>query len=178
MAAVIILVMGVAGAGKTTIGRLLAEALGFAFADADAFHPAANVAKMSRGMPLTDADRAPWLDALASAIDQWIAGGCSVVLACSALRQSYRRRLLRDPWRTRLVYLKASPELLRARLEQRVGHFAKSDLLKSQLDTLEEPDDAVTVDVTAPPEAVVAAVRAGLGVHEGAPSSEADDGSR
>src|SRR5262249_54955991 len=154
-------VMGVAGAGKTTAGRMLADALGFDFADADSFHPAANVAKMSRGVPLDDADRAPWLDALAEAIDAWIRGGQRVVLACSGLRESYRRRLLRDPERTRLVYLKGSPAILRARLERRAGHFAKSDLLESQLATLEEPDGAVTVDVAGTPEAVVEAIRAG-----------------
>lgn len=173
----IILVMGVAGAGKTTVGRLLADTLGFDFADADEFHPPANVAKMSRGVPLTDADRGPWLDALAAAIDGWIADGRPVVLACSALRESYRRRLLRDPERTRLVYLKGAPALLRARLEQRVGHFAKSDLLQSQLAALEEPGDALTVDVAAPPAAVVAAIRGAL-VSQAVRSSEADAGSR
>jgi gluconokinase len=176
----IVLVMGVAGAGKTTVGRLLAAALGYAFEDADAFHPAANVAKMRRGAPLDDADRAPWLGALATAIDGWLAGGRSVVLACSALRAAYRRALLRDPEATRLVYLKGDPALLRARLDRRVGHFAGSALLGSQLEALEEPEDALTVDVAAPPEAIVEAIRIGLGLTagQGFVSSEADAGSR
>jgi gluconokinase len=184
----IVLVMGVAGAGKTTVGRLLAEALGFAFADADTFHSAESRDKMSRGVPLDEADRAPWLAALAAAIDGWLAEGRSVVLACSALRRSYRRLLLRDPRRMRLVYLKGAPELLRARLEARSGHFAGAALLESQLATLEEPDDALTFDVAAPPDALVAEIRARLDAgpdHEGTlpsttgePRSEAEPGSR
>jgi gluconokinase len=159
---VIVLVMGVAGAGKTMVGRLLATALGFTFADADAFHSEANRAKMARGIPLDDADRAPWLDALAAAIGLWTAQDESVVLACSALKASYRARLLGDSEGARVVYLTGSPALLRARLEAREGHFAKSNLLESQLASLEAPDDAITVDVAAPPEALVEAIRAGL----------------
>lgn len=171
--------MGVSGAGKTTVGQRLASALGFAFADADAFHPEANRQKMARGVPLDDADRAPWLAALAAAIDGWLAEGRSVVLACSALKRSYRRLLLRDPETTRLVYLKGAPELIRARLDGRAGHFATSALLASQLEALEEPDDAVTVDVAASPEALVEAIRSrlGLALHL-RPSSEAELGSR
>jgi gluconokinase len=161
---VIILVMGVAGAGKTTIGQLLAAALGFEFADADTFHSEANRAKMSRGVPLEEADRAPWLAAIATAIDAWLCEGRRVVLACSALKRSYRTLLRRDPERMRLVYLRGAPQLLRRRLEQRVGHFASSALLDSQLLALEEPDDAFTVDVAAPPAEVVASIRAGLGL--------------
>jgi gluconokinase len=171
----ILLVMGVSGAGKTTVGRGLAGALGFDFVDADAFHTEDSRVKMGRGVPLDDADRAPWLAALASAIDGWIREGRSVVLACSALKRSYRAMLLRDPDRTRLVYLRGSPELLRERLAGRVGHFASSALLASQLDALEEPDDAVTVDVAAPPEALIEAIRSELGLQR---RSEADSGSR
>lgn len=171
----IVLVMGVAGAGKTTVGRKLAEALGFAFADADAFHPAANKEKMGRGVPLDEADRAPWLRDLAAAIDGWLAEGRDVVLACSALRRSYRTLLLRDPHRCKLVHLTGSPELLRERLEQRAGHFATANLLQSQLDTLEAPDDAVTVDVAAAPEALVEQIRTEIHAFR---SSEADAGSR
>ncbi|MFT3771670.1 MAG: gluconokinase [Minicystis sp.] len=166
----IILVMGVAGAGKSTVGRLLAEVMGFAFADADAFHPAANVAKMRRGEPLDDADRMPWLRAIADAIAGWQRDGQNVVLACSALKRSYRAMLRPGPARVELVYLKGSPDLLRARLEGRIGHFAGSNLLESQLAALEEPEDALTFDIAAPPEALVGAIRAALAV-SGAPAA-------
>jgi gluconokinase len=174
----IVLLMGVAGAGKTTVGQLLAGALGFSFADADAFHPEENRAKMQSGVPLDDADRAPWLAALAAAVDGWIREDRSVVLACSALKRAYRAQLLRDPARTRLVYLRGSPDLIRGRLERRAGHYMPSALLASQLATLEEPDDALTIDVSAPPEALVEAIRAGLGLQLSPRSSEADSGSR
>ena len=175
----IVLVMGVAGAGKSTVGRGLDDALGFELADADAFHSAANKAKMGRGVPLDDADRAPWLRALASAIDAWLAEGRDVVLACSALRRAYREALLRDRERTRIVYLKGSPDLIRERLSRRSGHFAGSDLLESQLATLEEPDDALTVDVAAPPEALVRQIVEGLRLApRHASSSEDESGSR
>lgn len=167
--------MGVAGAGKTTVGRLLAASLAWEFADADAFHPEANREKMSRGVPLDDADRAPWLRVLAAAIDGWLAEDRGVVLACSALKRAYRAELLRDPERMRVVYLRGSPDLLRERLERRVGHFAGSALLASQLETLEEPEDALAFDVSASPEALVAAIRAALHLPV---SREADAGSR
>jgi gluconokinase len=162
----IILIMGVAGAGKTTIGQLLAATLGFEFADADALHSEANRAKMSRGIPLDDTDRVPWLDALAAAIDAWLSAGRRVVLACSALKRSYRALLRRDPKRTRLVYLRGSRELLSQRLEHRVGHFASSSLLDSQLAALEEPDDALTVDIATSPREIVASILRGLGLGE------------
>jgi gluconokinase len=171
----IVLVMGVAGAGKTTVGRLLAASLASAFADADTFHPEENREKMRRGVPLDDADRAPWLRALAAAIDGWLARDRTVVLACSALKRAYRAQLLRDPARMRVVYLRGSADLLRERLERREGHFAGSALLASQLETLEEPEGALTFDVAASPEALVAAIRAALHLPE---SSEADAGSR
>jgi len=154
--------MGVAGSGKTTVGGLLAAALGVELIDADAFHSEASRDKMSRGVPLDDEDRAPWLAALAAAIDGWLVEGRSVVLACSALKRAYRAVLRRDAEQVRLVYLRGSPELLRRRLDQRAGHFATSALLESQLATLEEPDDALTVDVAAPPEEIVATIRRGL----------------
>jgi len=158
----IILVMGVAGAGKTTVGERLAEALGFRFHDADAFHPPANVDKMARGLPLDDADRAPWLAALGVAIDAWLRDGEGVVLACSALKAAYRAELLRDPARMAIVYLRVSPELARERVARRTGHFMKQAMVDSQMRTLEEPTDAITVDAAAPPADIVAHVRAAL----------------
>lgn len=151
----IILVMGVAGAGKTTVGRKLAGALGFDFADADHFHTAACVEKMRRGLPLDDADRAPWLAALAAAVDTWLDADEDVVLACSALKSTYRNQLLRDRSRMAVVYLDVPPGVARARLDARAGHFMPSRLVDSQFQTLEEPLDALRVDATQPLRIVV-----------------------
>jgi gluconokinase len=159
---VIIVVMGVAGAGKTTVGRSLAAALAYEFKDADDFHPAANVEKMRRGHQLDDADREPWLEAMAQAIDGWLRDGAGVVLACSALKQRYRERLLRDPSRMRVVYLRVSPELARQRAHVRVGHFMPSGLVDSQFAALEEPTDAIVIDGGEEVAAIVAAIRAQL----------------
>ena len=147
--------MGVAGAGKTTIGEQLAEALGYAFRDADAFHPPANVEKMRTGRKLTDGDRDPWLQAMADAIDRWLEEGTGVVLACSALKERYRARLVRDPERVRVVYLKVTTETARERVAQRTDHFMPADLVDSQFEALEEPVDAIVVDGSQPPEAIV-----------------------
>lgn len=136
----VILVMGVSGAGKTTVGRALAERLGFEYAEGDDYHPHTNVEKMEKGIPLDDADRAPWLQALASAIDTWIASNRRVVLSCSALKRDYRDQLIRLPDRMRLVYLRGQRSDLAPRLETRRGHFMPADLLDSQLTTLEPPD--------------------------------------
>ena len=162
----IVVLMGVSGVGKTTLGRLLAADLGWSFLDADDFHPAANVEKMARGLPLTDADREPWLESLTAALRQRLARGESAVLACSALKQAYRDRLRFDP-SVRFVHLKADPEVIRGRLEQRRGHFFAPELLASQLEALEEPEGALAVDVTEPPEVVVRRIVHGLGL--GAP---------
>jgi gluconokinase len=137
--------MGVVGAGKTTIGMLLAQKLGWQFADADDFHPRENIEKISQGIPLTDSDRAPWLAALHQAIQKWNAEGRKVVLACSALKRSYRNELQVGP--VRFVYLKGDYDLLSRRLRSRHGHFATESILKSQLADLEEPEDAITVTV-------------------------------
>jgi len=137
--------MGVVGAGKTTIGMLLAQKLGWEFADADDFHPKQNIEKISQGIPLTDSDRAPWLAALHQAIERWNAEGRNVVLACSALKQSYRNELRVGP--VRFVYLKGDYDLLSRRLGSRHGHFATESILKSQLADLEEPEEAMTVTV-------------------------------
>jgi gluconokinase len=151
---VIVILMGVTGSGKTTVGELLAARLGWEFADADSFHPAANVEKMSRGIPLDDADRAPWLAALHSNIIEWTASGRNVVLACSALKRSYREQLEIGP-EVKLVYLKGSYDLIARRLHARHGHFAGEQILAGQFADLEEPDDAIVVSVGAPPEEIV-----------------------
>lgn len=157
------LVMGVTGSGKTTVGSLLAAQLGWEFADADRFHPAANVEKMSRGIVLTDADREPWLAAMRAAIVMWLAEGKNVVLGCSALKQSYRERLGVGV-DVRLVYLKGSYELIASRLRERHGHFATESILADQFAVLEEPQDAAVVDVGPTAEEIVAAIRGRMGL--------------
>jgi gluconokinase len=150
----IVIVMGVLGAGKSTIGTLLAERLGWKFVDADSFHPAGNIEKMRRGIPLTDRDREPWLDRIHQALMGWLAQGRNVVLACSALKTSYRERLLIDD-QVKLVYIKASYELVLARLQNRRGHFAGQQLVPRQFADLEEPKDAIVVDASERPEDIV-----------------------
>src|SRR5215467_11290623 len=159
----IILVMGVVGAGKTTIGSLLAQQLGWKLVDADSFHSAENIEKIRQGIPLSDADRTPWLRAIRAASLKWIAERRNVVLACSALKQKYRQELLVSP-DVKLVYLKGSPELILSRLQARHGHFATERLLTSQLETLEEPEDAPSVDVSGAPEEIVSEIRAKMGL--------------
>jgi gluconokinase len=148
----IIIVMGVTGVGKTTVGRLVADALHVPFLDADEFHSAAAKAQMHEGIPLTDAERAPWLDRLNHALRERTATGA--VLACSALTDDYRARLTAGLEHVRFLLLTGDPELIRQRIAARLGHFAGPDLLPSQLDTLEIPADAVTVNVDAEPQVV------------------------
>jgi gluconokinase len=156
----IILLMGVAGSGKTTIGRRLAADLGWRFYDADDFHPPANVAKMAAGTPLTDADRTPWLQALRTRIETSLGSGENAIVGCSALKASYRAILQpRADEPIHFVYLRGSPELLAARLAGRTGHFMKPGMLASQLSTLEEPANALIVDIAQPPADVVADIR-------------------
>jgi len=155
--------MGVTGSGKTTVGSLLAAQLGWEFADADQFHPAANVEKMSRGIALTDADREPWLAAMRVAIVKWLAERKNVVLGCSALKQSYREKL-GVGGDVRLVYLKGSYEQIAARLRERHGHFATEAILADQFAVLEEPRDSVVVDVERTPEEMVAEIRRRMGL--------------
>jgi len=157
-AGVIVLLMGVSGAGKTTVGTMLASQLGWEFADADDYHPAANVEKMRNGIPLTDADREPWLESLRSLIAAWIAAGKSAILACSALKQAYRDRLMVGA-SVRVVYLKADRELLRERLLLRRGHYMKEGMLESQIATLEEPADAIVLDARSSVEDIVRAIQ-------------------
>jgi gluconokinase len=151
----IVIVMGVSGSGKTTVGKLLATSLNWDFADADDFHPATNIEKMSLGMALNDADRMPWLLELQSAIVDWLQAKKNVVLACSALKATYRDLLWVDRTQVKLVYLKGDFELISQRLQQRQNHYMKADLLSSQLDTLEEPQNAITIDISEPPEVIV-----------------------
>jgi gluconokinase len=158
----ILVVMGVSGSGKTTVGKLLAEALGAEFVEGDTYHPPANVEKMRRGVPLDDADRRPWLEALSKQIDGWLAAETTVVLACSALKQRYRDVLAQGRPGVRFVYLKGEEALLRARLERRRGHYMPASLLASQIAALEEPTDAITVDVGGSPEAIALAILAKL----------------
>jgi gluconokinase len=153
---VIILLMGVQGSGKTTVGQALAERLGWRFADADSFHPPENIAKMAAGVPLDDADRAPWLAALRTEIDRTLRSHTNLVLTCSALKDRYRRVLLTDG--VALVYLRGTQALIASRLASRAGHFAKLDLLKSQFVDLEEPTDAFNVDVSSSVPEIVQAV--------------------
>ena len=159
--AVIVIVMGVVGSGKTTVGHLLAEQLGWDFADADDFHSRANKEKIHKGIGLTDADRKPWLDSLRAAIVQWIAERRSVVLACSALKRSYRFELEAGP-EVRFVYLKGSASLIASRLHERRGHFANEQILASQMSDLEEPENAVTVGIAGTPLEIVQEIRSKL----------------
>ena len=154
----IVLVMGVAGVGKTTIGEALASALGARFIDADDYHPPQNVEKMQAGIPLEDADRLPWLSKLNSVLR----GESNAVLACSALKESYRRRLSDGVRDFRIVYLHGAPELIRERMKTRRHRYMPAALLDSQLATLEPPEDAIKIDVAAPLEISVAAIVARL----------------
>lgn len=157
----IIVLMGVTGSGKTTIGKLLAERLGCGFSDADDFHPPANVEKMREGTPLQDEDRWPWLAALRKAIDGWQEQGMSRVIACSALKHTYRHILSPDN-DVVFVFLKGSADVISLRLKARQGHYMNPDLLGSQFDALEEPAGAVTVDIARTPEAIADDVLARL----------------
>jgi gluconokinase len=167
----IIVVMGVTGSGKTTVGQLLAARLGYLFADADDFHSTANKAKMHKGIPLTDADRLPWLAAMHEQIAKWIVSKQDAVLACSALKQSYRRQLWTGP-EAKFVYLKGNYEQIAQRLRARKGHFADEHILAGQFADLEEPTDAdtIVVDISNTPAEIVEEIchRLGLASTHGA----------
>jgi gluconokinase len=154
----VIVVMGVAGSGKSVIGSAVARALNWEFADADDLHPAANVEKMRKGEPLRDEDRWPWLEKVAAVMEGWIASGKSGVVACSSLKESYRDRLRDgDSKAVRFAYLKGTYDLFEKRLRQRQNHFMKSNMLVSQMVTLEEPTgaDAIIVSADQPVETIV-----------------------
>jgi gluconokinase len=160
----VIVLMGVAGSGKTTVGEALAASLGWTFEDADTHHPAANREKMRAGIPLTEDDRRPWLEALAALIRGWRERGENAVLACSALSRRSRAILGVAAPDVALVHLRGSQDLIAERLRHRAGHFFSPSLLDSQFAALEEPDDAVVVSVEPPPADIVAEIRHRLGL--------------
>lgn len=150
--------MGVSGCGKSTIGQMLADKFNCGFYDGDEFHPAENIAKMSQGIPLNDDDRAPWLRAIQQAAHQLILEGKNGVFACSALKERYRVLLLENNPETYFVYLKGSFDVIQQRMESRAGHYMKPGMLQSQFDALEEPANAITVDISDAPETMVASI--------------------
>jgi len=158
----IAVLMGVAGAGKTTVGRAVAERLQWRFVDADDLHPASNIDKMARGMPLDDTDRQPWLEEVHEVMEAAAARNEGLMVACSALREQYRRQLARGIPDLRWIYLRADRALLHQRLAARYGHFAGPALLETQLKTLEPPREAVVVDAAKPTPVLVDEICAAL----------------
>lgn len=154
----IIILMGVSGAGKTLIGQRLATQLGWTFCDADEFHPPENIAKMQQGIPLQDCDRIPWLAILNQEIAQWLETQQRTILACSALKASYRQQLYLYHPQVQLVYLHGYTALIKQRLQERRGHFMRSELLQSQLDSLEEPTHGIRVNVDQEPDAILSEI--------------------
>jgi carbohydrate kinase (thermoresistant glucokinase family) len=158
----VVILMGVSGSGKTFIGERLAAELDWSFYEGDDYHPQSNVEKMSQGVALTDADRAPWLDALHVLIGKLLAQDESAILTCSALKRVYRDQLVGDYDGGRIVYLRGSYTLIRQRLESRKGHFMKADLLASQFRALEEPEaneNVLTVDISQRPKTIVETIK-------------------
>jgi gluconokinase len=151
--------MGVTGSGKTTIGQLLTDDVGWNFLDADDFHPATNIEKMKRGVPLNDTDREPWLLRLRETISHCLERNQPAVLACSALKECYRKLLLIDE-RVQLVYLQSSSDVIEERLANRSGHYMNPVLLDSQFAALEEPVDCLRIDASAPPQEIVTRIKA------------------
>lgn len=158
----IVVVMGVSGSGKTTVGRALAHELGWRFVDADDVHPAENIARMRAGVPLTDDDREPWLASLRALAGRASTQGEDIVLACSALRARFRDRLRAAAHDLRYVFLRVSPELAARRLSARTGHFMPAELVASQFEALDEPEDALTLDAALPPAVLVLRIRRAL----------------
>lgn len=160
----VVILMGVSGCGKTTVGERLARDLGWRFYDGDEFHPQANIDKMARGIPLNDDDREPWLNILQKLINNHLREGRSAVVACSALKERYRNILLKDNDEARFVYLKGDYDLILERMDERMGHYMKSGLLMSQFQTLEEPEDAISIDISQEPQRIIASVKRELGL--------------
>jgi gluconokinase len=163
----VIVLMGVSGCGKSTTGAALSRRLGWPFRDADSFHPSGNVAKMSRGVPLTDEDRWPWLAAIAQWIDERCEAGERGIVSCSALKSAYRRRIVGTRGGVRLVYLKGDMKLIAQRLRRRKHHFMPASLLESQFAALEEPgadEDPLIVPIALAPRRVVGTIVGRLGL--------------
>jgi gluconokinase len=163
-------VMGVSGSGKTTIGGMLAEALDWPFFEGDELHPQSNIRKMAAGVPLTDADRLPWLDKIRVLVDTLVESDKSAVVAASVLKRSYRRHVDWAPIVT-YVYLRGSSELIRQRLRQRHGHFMSADMLDSQMAVLEPPEAAVVVDIDDDPTAMVQSIMTQLSAEHALPGT-------
>lgn len=157
-----IIVMGVSGCGKSSVGKALADSLGWDFYDADDFHPPENVAKMADGVPLDDSDRAPWLASLHELISSSLKADQPGVLACSALKESYRQQLLDGNDGVQIVYLKGSFDLIWSRMKKRTDHYMKPHMLESQFETLEEPSKALTIDISKSVDEIVREVIANL----------------
>jgi len=160
----IIILMGVSGSGKTTVGQQLATDLSWPYFDGDDFHSLKNVAKMSSGIPLNDDDRSVWLRLIGRHIIELIKTGENAVISCSALKQQYRLQLQIDPKLIKFVYLKGSEELINKRLRSRAGHFMKAELLASQFESLEEPENAMIVEVKHSPELISTDIQAHFGL--------------
>lgn len=158
----VIIMMGVSGSGKTTIGQLLVKELGWQFYDGDDFHPQANIDKMRQGIALTDEDRAPWLSALHKLIKECLRADTPAIVTCSALKQVYRDRLQAGTTEVHFVYLKGDYGLIQQRLRKRSGHFMNANLLYNQFATLEEPDGVLTIDVMHSPQVIVQQIRHAL----------------
>ena len=162
----VLILIGPMGCGKTTIGKMLAEKLGWPFYDGDDFHPQRNIEKMRAGIALTDEDRKIWLETLHINVQRWLKEKVNTILACSALKQAYRDILGVDQNAVRTIYLKGSYELLRKRVEDRQHPYMDKNLLRSQLDTLEEPEDGLTVDISETPEIIVRTIMNSLNLNE------------
>jgi gluconokinase len=160
----VILIMGVAGSGKSTVGEKLAATLNWSFRDADDFHPPQNVAKMGSGLPLDDNDRRPWLAAIRAYIDVCLAENRGAVVTCSALKERYRTALIGDPTRVKLVYLAGDPGVILDRMKKRQGHFMKPEMLTSQLAALEPPQRCLAIDIGKTPDEIVTNILRGLGL--------------
>ena len=161
-----LILMGVSGCGKTSVGELLSQELGWPFYDGDDFHPPANVAKMGAGIPLEDADRQPWLQALHDLIHRHLVEGESLLLACSALKETYRRTLAEGNPGTVFVYLKGNFDLIFGRMQARAGHYMKAEMLRSQFETLEEPQEALVVDIDQSTEQITRIIIRTLGMEK------------